>query len=116
MKFIVSALLIALLSFVCCLYLPWWSIAPAAFVVAVFIRQPPGRAFLSGFTALFLLWLLLAWGISSRNDHILAQKVAVLFVKANSVFLLILVTALIGAVVAGFASLAGSYLRRRRQG
>lgn len=112
MKFILSILLIALLSFAGCLYLPWWSIAISAFVVTAFLHQAPGRAFLSGFIALFLLWLWLAWWISSRNEHILAHKVSVLIVKTDSVALLLILTALIGGLVAGLASLAGSYLKK----
>ena len=56
MKFFVSLILTAFLSFGACLYLPWWSIAIASFLVAALIPQRPGKAFLAGFTALFLLW------------------------------------------------------------
>ena len=56
MKFFVSLLLTALLSFAAGLYLPWWSIAIAAFIVAALIPQSAVKSFLTGFTALFLLW------------------------------------------------------------
>ena len=75
MKFIISILLIALLSFAACLYLPWWSIAIVAFIVAALIPQSPGMSFLTGFLALFLLWGLLSFSISSSNEHILSHKV-----------------------------------------
>jgi hypothetical protein len=45
MKFIVSLLLTALLSFALCLFLPWWFIAVAAFLVALSIPQKRGLAF-----------------------------------------------------------------------
>ena len=112
MKFLVSIILIALLSLSVCLYLPWWSIAVVAFIVAAAIPQKPGKAFLTGFIALFLLWGALAWFISSNNDHILAHKVSVLILKNDSPGLLVIVTALIGALVAGLASLSGSFVRR----
>lgn len=112
MKFIVSVVLIALLSVAACLYLPWWTIAPVAFLVAALIPQKPGRSFFTGFIALFLLWGSLTWYISSNNDHILAHKVSVLIIKKNSAAMLVGITALIGALVAGFAALAGSYLRK----
>jgi hypothetical protein len=67
---------------------------------------------LSGFTALFLLWGALAWVISSNNNHLLAGKVA-LILKMGNPILLIIVTALIGGLVAGFAALAGSFVRRK---
>ncbi|UEG48912.1 hypothetical protein LK994_09705 [Ferruginibacter lapsinanis] len=112
MKFIVSIVLIALLSFAACLYLPWWSIAIVAFMVAALIPQNPGKAFLSGFIALFLLWGRLAFVISANNEHLLAHKVSVLILKMDSPYLLVFVTALIGALVAGLAALSGSYLRK----
>ena len=52
MKFITSILLTALLSFVICLYMDWWSIAVAAFIVAICIHQKPLFSFLTGFIAL----------------------------------------------------------------
>lgn len=112
MKFIVSLLLIMLLSFVASLYMDWWCIALVAFIVAACIHQKPGKAFLTGFIALFLLWGVMAWWIDSKNEHVLSQKVAMLIGLGSSSFLLVLVTALIGAVVAGLGALSGSYLRR----
>ncbi|MBC8033310.1 MAG: hypothetical protein H7Y03_04135 [Chitinophagaceae bacterium] len=112
MKFTISLLLIALLSFVSCLYLPWWAIGPAAFIVTVCIHQKPLKAFLAGFLALFMLWGALAWWISSRNEHLLAQKVSLLIIQSPRIILLILLTALIGALIGGLAALAGSFLRR----
>ena len=112
MKFLVSVLLIALLSVAVCLYLPWWTIAVVAFVVAGLIPQNPARSFLAGFSALFLLWGSLAWVISNNNEHLLAKKVA-LILSMGSPTILIVATAFMGALVAGFAALAGSYLRRK---
>lgn len=114
MKFSISFLLTALLSFAACLFFPWWSIAPAAFIVAALIPQKPGKAFLTGFTALFVLWGGLSFWISTNNEHILANKISVLILKMNNPFLLIVVTALIGALVGGFAALTGSYLRKSK--
>ena len=114
MKFITTLILTAFLSFVVCLYLPWWSIAIAAFIVAAVIPQTPRKSFLSGFTALFLLWGILAWFLSANNDHLLAHKVSVIMLKIDSPFALIILTALIGAIVAAFAALAGSFLRIRK--
>jgi hypothetical protein len=113
MKFIISIVLIALLSVTACLYLPWWTIALVAFLVAALIPQNPGKSFLTGFIALFLLWGSLAWFLSSNNNHILAHKVSVLIIKKNSAAMLVGLTAFIGALVAGFAALAGSYVRKR---
>ncbi|MBK7122348.1 MAG: hypothetical protein IPH68_05730 [Chitinophagaceae bacterium] len=114
MKFFLSFILTILLSFAFCLFLPWWSIAVASFIVAVLIPQKPLSSFLTAFGALFLLWGGLSFWISYNNDHILAHKVSQLIIKMDNPILLILLTALIGALVAGFAALAGCYLRKSK--
>jgi hypothetical protein len=114
MKFISSILLTALLSFAACLFLPWWSIAIAAFVVAALIPQSPGKSFLTGFIALLLLWGGLSFWISNNNGHLLAHKVSLLILKMDNPFVLIFATAIIGALVAAIAALSGSYLRRNK--
>ena len=112
MKFLSALLLTALLSIAACLYLPWWTIAIVAFIVAAAIPLKPFISFIAGFTALFLSWGALAWFISNNNEHLLAHKVSLLIIKSDSPYLLILMTALIGACVAGFAALSGSYIRK----
>ena len=114
MKFFISLILTILLSFALCLFLPWWSIAIAAFVVAALIPQKPFKAFVTGFIALFLLWGGLSFWMSNNNDQVLAHKVSQLILKMDNPIILILATALIGALVAGFAALAGSYLRKTK--
>ena len=111
MKFIIALILIILLSFGACLYFPWWSIAIVAFAVAAVIPLRPYAAFLAGFFALLLLWGGLSYYISTGNEHILAHRVSLLILKNDNPILLIIVTALIGAIVGGFAALTGSYIR-----
>ena len=112
LKYVLSILVTALLAFVAGFYLPWWGIAIAAFLVSAAIPQKPSFSFLSGFLGVFLLWEILAWWIDSKNNGILSQKIANLLPLGGSSVLLILISSLIGAVVAGFAALAGTYLRR----
>jgi len=114
MKFIITTLLIALLSFVSGLYLPWWGFALAAFLVSALIPQRPGVSFLAGFLGLFILWTLLSWSMDAPNNSILSKKIAVLLPLGGSTVLLILITALVGALVGGGAALTGSYIHRRR--
>ncbi len=112
MKFFISLLLIALLSFALSLFMPWWIIAVAAFVVAFAIPQKPWLAFLAGFLALFILWIAVSFYISSANDDLLVHKMSVLFIKADNPILLFLLTGLIGGIVAGFGGLSGRFLRQ----
>jgi|SRR6218665_3851435 len=111
MKFIAALLLTALLSFVSGLYMPWWSLAIVAFLVGILIHQKPGKAFLAGFLAVFLLWGSLALWIDIRNTHILSARIGELLGVGSNAMLLILITALIGGLVAGFAAMSGSYFR-----
>ncbi len=112
MKFFISLVLTALLSFAACLYFPWWSIAVAAFMVAALIPQHPGKAFAAASLALFLLWGGLSFWINSNNQHLLASKISMLFFNVDNPFYLILMSALIGGLVAGSAALCGSYVRK----
>ena len=114
MKFFISILLTAMLSFACGLYLPWWSIALAAFIVAALIYQPPLRSFLTGFSAILLLWLGLILKISAANDEILAPRISMVMGLGGS-HILIILSCIIGAVVGGLGALTGSLLRKARR-
>jgi hypothetical protein len=114
MKFFISVILTALLSYAVCLFFPWWTIAVVAMIVCLFIPLRPGLAFLAGFTAVFLLWLGISFFISSANDHLLAHKISQIIIKTDSPALLILVTALIGGLVAGLGAFSGALLRRTK--
>jgi hypothetical protein len=114
MKFLVALILILLFSFLAGLYFPWWSIAIVAFILSLLIPLKPWVSFLAGFLALFLLWGFLSVWISVSNGHILAHRVSLLIFKTDSPFLLILITTLIGALVAGFAALSASYIHEIR--
>ena len=111
MKFLIALILTALLAFVAGLYLPWWSIAIVALLVAVLLNQNAGKAFLAGFLGVFLLWGALAWWINMKNEGILASKIASALPLGGSAIVLILVTGFIGGLVGGFAAMSGSYLR-----
>ncbi|RXK61847.1 hypothetical protein ESA94_02190 [Lacibacter luteus] len=111
MKFLVAFILTALLSYAAGFYLPWWSIAIVAFIVAAAVPQKPWKAFVSAFLALFVLWVGLALYIDMENQHILSMKIAELLFKSHSHALIMSVTGLVAALVAGFAALSGAYLR-----
>jgi len=113
MKIIVSIILTALLAFIGGLYLPWWTIAVAAFLVALVIPQFPWKAFISGFLGIFLLWGLIAFWKDMENQGILSSKIAQLFHVGSSSITMIFITAILGALIGGFAALSGAYLRTK---
>ena len=114
MKLLVATILTALFAFTAGLWLDWWSIAIASFLIALLIHQRPSKAFFSGFLGLFLLWGGLAWWIDMKNNQVLSRKIAEILPLGGNSFLLIFITALIGALVGGLAALSGSYLRSSR--
>jgi hypothetical protein len=111
MKFLVAIILTALLAFISGLFLPWWGIAIAALLVAVVVNQSAGKAFLSGFLGVLLLWEGLAWWINMNNQGVLAKKIALVLPLSGNPVYLILVTGVVGGLVAGFAAMSGSFLR-----
>lgn len=115
-NFLISTVLIALVAFGLQQFLPWWSVAIAAFVIGYVILQKPGYAFLSGFVAVFALWAIWSFSISSANEHLLAGKVAELFrlLTGGKVFALFLITGLIGGLVSGLAALTGRWAAQAR--
>jgi hypothetical protein len=115
MKFILALLLTAVLGFLAGLFLPWWSIAIVAFVVALLIPQNLILSFVSGMLGIFSLWAVLAIWIDLKNDSILSHRISELMKIGGSSVLLICVTALIGGIVGGFAALSGSSLRPVRR-
>jgi hypothetical protein len=109
-KFIVSFIATALLAFTMGLILPWWSIAIAGFIPAFLIPQKRFTSFCAAFLAVFLFWGSIAAYISIKNDHILAHRISIFILKKDDPYLLILVTALIGGIIAGVSAVTSRSL------
>ena len=113
MKFLVATILTAILAFIAGLlsFSPWWGFAITSLLVAVLVHQKAGKAFLAGYTGVFLLWVGLVWWMDMKNNGVLSAKIAnVLPLGGNSIYLII-VTGIVGGLVAGLAAMSGSYLR-----
>src|SRR5258705_11796766 len=103
MKLLVATLLTALLAFIAGLFMPWWGIAIASLLVAVVVHQRAGNAFFSGFLGVLLLWAGLAWWIDMKNNGVLSGKIASILPFGGNSIVLILVTGIVGGLVAGLA-------------
>src|ERR1043165_7348693 len=116
-NFILSLIGTALLAGILQLFLPWWIVVVAAFATGFFIQQNGFAAFASSFLAIFLLWIVYAYTLSSANDNILASRVAELFnpITQGSVIGLYLFTGLIGGLASGFGGLTGSLAGKLKQ-
>ncbi len=115
LKIPISILLSALATFAIGLYgeLPWWSFAVANFIIALAIPLKPWVNFLTGAFGVASIWTGLATSIDAANNHILSTKVATILPLNGSYTSLIVITTLVGALVGGFASLTGAYLRKK---
>jgi hypothetical protein len=110
MKFILQLFLIIILAHILELFLPWYYIAVAAFLGGYTLKSKAN--FVAGFLAIALLWSMKAWWIDTGSSTDLAQRVAnILLVKQK--LLLYLLTAVIGGLVGGFATLSGALLKRK---
>ena len=116
MKFVISILLAALLTYAIGIYgnLPWWSFVITNFIIAIALPIKPAQAFTAGALGVGALWAGLAFGTDMANNHILSTKVANILPMGGSYILLIFATASIGALLGGLASLTGSFVRARK--
>lgn len=110
MRFLSALLVMVLFSYCASYALPWWSIAIVCFVVAMGFKLRNGLAFLSGFLAVFILWLLIALLRDQANEQILSTRMATLF-KLNNSYLFITVAAFVGGLVGGLAAWSGGLVR-----
>lgn len=110
MKVLASLLTTAVLAFGLGEFLPWWSVAVAAFAVALFFRQPPFAAFLGGFAGIAILWSAYGFWLDKINESILAERVAYLFPLQGNPLLLVVFTGIIGGLVGGLAALTANFL------
>ena|SRR4028119_386128 len=105
MRFLLATLSIALLTLAATWVLPWWTLAIVAFAVCFFAR--PRHAFWAGFLGVFLLWLAVGLIRDIPNEHILSTRMAGVLPLGGQWILFLLVSAIIGGIVAGFAAWTG---------
>ena len=111
MRFLFTCLIIAILSCIAQIYMPWWIIIVLAAIIVYFAKLNPGKGFLAGFLGIAFVWAGYAFLLSAGNDGILAQKIGQLF-GGLSASLLILITAAVGGLLGGLSGLTGSLARR----
>ncbi|MFM6994987.1 MAG: hypothetical protein ACKOWO_07735 [Sediminibacterium sp.] len=114
MKFILSIFLVALVTYAIGIYgsLPWWSFVVTNLIIAVALPIKPAQSFIAGAIGVGALWAGLAFGIDLANNHILSTKVAQILPLGGSYIALIIITAFVGALLGGLASLTGSFVRK----
>lgn len=111
MRFLFKIILIIAFSYLLELFLPWWSVVIAAFLVNLWLPSKGFIDFLGGFLGVGLLWLIYAWLIDAETSSILSERIAALFSMPNGSFMIAL-SGLVGGIAGGFAALSGSQFRR----
>jgi hypothetical protein len=110
-RFFIQIIVITILASLLELFLPWWSIAIAAFTGGLFFRT--NANFFAGFFSIALLWAMTAFIIDISASAPLTERVAQIFSIPKP--LLFVITAIIGGLVGGFAAMAGSALRNDKR-
>jgi len=103
-------LLIFVISLALQLFLPWWIIAPIAFILAFWQAKTAGKAFGNGFSAIFILWLIISLTKTLPNENLLANRVGQMLKLPDFSFnwiLVLIVSCLIGGLASGLSALAG---------
>jgi hypothetical protein len=111
MKFLAKVILIGILTYIFEQFLPWWSIALAAFLGGIIFKTRGLNAFLAGALGVGLIWLWIAWRIDYQTDSILTIKIAGIFKLENKI-LLIAITVLLGSFIGAFIAWTGHNFRK----
>ncbi|MFN8281780.1 MAG: hypothetical protein U0U67_01095 [Chitinophagales bacterium] len=112
--FPIKVLIIIVLSFLLTLFLPWYSVAIAAFITGLALSNKAGNNFISGFFGVGLFWLAYTLFLDIRNEHILSSKIAALFSDNLGTEItsgvLVMVTVFLGALIGGLSCMAGAMI------
>lgn len=111
MRVIINYLIIlvatALLQFI----LPWWVIALVPFLVCLWRSKHAGTAYAVSLAAVSTVWLAYATFVHNSTEGSMSNRIAELFSLPSGTALMFSVTLLSG-LVAGFAGMAGYYVRQ----
>lgn len=110
MKFLATLIVTAGLAWLMGLWLPYWSLSLAAMLVGFLIQPGELKAFLAGLIAGALLWGGLAYLADVDNGHVLSTRVASIF--GTSSVIMVLITAILGALLAGLGTWLGDRIRQ----
>ncbi len=89
----------------------WWMAALVPFIIFIFVKTTPAKAYLAGFLALSMLWGALCWWFNTQNMGVLATQMGELLGKLSAPQL-IAATTFLGGLIGGLGAMTGSMLRR----
>ena|SRR6218665_306036 len=107
-------IIILVVSAIAQLFLPWWVIAPIAFLVGMIQSKSSSGSFFAGAGAITTLWIAYAFYLNFASDGLMLDRIGGLFSESlkflkNIPYTVSFFTimALIGGLVGGFSALAG---------
>lgn len=106
MRLLITILITALLAWLTSWLFAWWMIAVIPFLLAVVMKQRPGRAFVSAALSIALLWTVLVMRTDMANEYLLSSRMAQLFSLGHAGF--IIVNIFVGALVGGLGGWSGA--------
>lgn len=107
MKNIINFAATIIIAFLLSQVLPWWSVMLASFITAILFQLNKSAVFFIPFLAIAMYWIVHSYWLSSVNDFVLAKKISELLSLNGNVYLLILVTGLVGGLAAGVSAIFG---------
>jgi len=102
--------ILILLIFPLSFFLPWWGFIPACFLIG-FKSKSMMQSFFISFFAMFLVWGLMSYFQNIYSHGLMAQKMAQLFSLPWG-WLMILITAILGALLGGIWGSIGLLFQR----
>ena len=90
--------------------MPWWMIVPIAAAAGWMFPLPAGKSFGIAFLTGALLWYVNAFILNTANEGILLAKISLLF-QGLKPWLILIVTGVLGGLLAGFGALTGRFAR-----
>mgnify|MGYP000710597895 CR=1 FL=1 len=110
-NFFQRTFIIALLSFVAQLFMPFWIVAVIAAIVSLLTADSAVSGFASGSLAISTLWLIAILYLDISTFSVLTNKMTAIFSLPSKTYL-ILSTVSIGALLGGMGAATGALLRQ----
>jgi hypothetical protein len=104
-------LIILVLAFLLQMIMPWWVVIVISFVTCAVLSKTAKIALWSPFFAILLLWTVVALLKSVPNNHLMVSRVAEML-SLSSWWLVLVITALLGAFVAAVSGFCGYHFRK----
>lgn len=93
------------------LFLPWWTLVLVSFFGGFLAGGNIRYPFWAAFLALSIQWGVWSAFLDYGNNHILSTRIIKLFPLPHNPVSLILLTAIVGGLIAGFAAWSGGSLK-----